>query len=138
MSGIIDYFVEEMIKEPESNKRNRLYLTQKIKENMRRDHERDERNYRLFVNEYNNEMRRLDYLPDNNGYKQIMTDYYNEIYDIHSNMRNQQNRMYYEMDSELAEYIRKIITNEDEINAIRFAKKTIKKSFLLLLGLFQY
>ena len=49
-------------------------------------------------------------------------------------MRNQQNRLYYQMNSELTEYIRKIITNEDEINAIRFAKKVIKKIVSFTIG----
>ena len=132
--GAIDDAVESMMKEPESNKRRRLYLTQKIKRDFEKEHERNEREYRRYVHDYNNEMRRLHRLPDDNPYKHIMIDHYNKINDIHYNHRQRQNELYYNMHSELKEGIRRIITNEEEREAKKYAKKIIKQAVSVAIG----
>ena len=132
--GAIDDAVESIMKEPESNKRRRLYLTQKLKRDFEKEHERNERAYRRYVHDYNNEMRRLHRLPDDNPDKHIMIDLYNGIYDIHSNQRQRQNELYYNMHSELKEAIRRIITNEEEREAKKYAKKIIKQAVSVAIG----
>ena len=73
-------------------------------------------------------------MPDNNPFKSIDLYHYKKIYEIESYYRNEQNRRYSQIESLLRQNIREILSNENEINNKRYAKKVIKNCVSVSFG----
>ena len=133
MDFLADKFAD-LLEEPESNKRRRLYLMNQISKNLAYEHERQEQYLDREFSRLNDSIKMNESLPDYHPTKQILHDHYRNIYEIQSNYRNQINKDYYNMQSIIKNNIREIIYNEKETNNKKYAKKVIKESVSMALG----
>ena len=130
-------FFKELAKPDEKSERRRLYLIKKIEKDMARDHEREERYYRNEMNNLNNFNRYVQSLPDDCPQKSALNYNIERIYEIHNDYRDNRNKRYYDMRSELINEISNIVYNLNNggvSNRKTLAKMLIKQAVSTLIG----
>ena len=124
----------DLMSEEEENRRKRLYLTKKIKNDLAESHRREQEYMQRQFDLLDYDMQRAQSLPNKDPTKKVLLNHYNNIYDIQSNYWNQKSQSYSRMNSMLEESIRDIIYNETECDDIKYAKKIIKSSVSTTMG----
>ena len=125
---------KELSKPDEENERRRLYLIKNIQKHMAQNHEKEQQYYNYAMNNLNNFNQYVQSLPDSCPQKRSLKNNIRDIYEIHNNLRKNQNELYYNMNSKLDDEIRNIIHNLKDTNRKNFGKKLIKHAVSLALG----
>ena len=119
----------------EANRRRRLYLTQKIQNNLAEQHRREQEYYQNEIAFLNHEMQMIQSNPYyDNRTKMEINNMYENLKNIHTNYFNDSCERYSDINSILKQNIKNIIYNEKDFNEVRYAKKILKKSVSMALG----